>query len=75
MILCTGGNNAIYKISGISFEYDAIFDDPYAISIREAYIRELPIPYAKITLIHYQALSKKNIVWKIDVNNFSVQSL
>ena len=75
VILCTGGNNAIYKISGISFEYDAIFDDPYAISIREAYIRELPIPYAKITLIHYQALSKKNIVWKIDVNNFSVQSL
>ena len=70
-----GGNNAIYKISGISFEYDAIFDDPYAISIREAYIRELPIPNAKITLIHYQALSKKNIVWKIDVNNFSVQSL
>ena len=35
----TGNNNAKYKISDIILEYDAIFDDPYATSIRETYIR------------------------------------
>ena len=66
--------NAIYKISDIILEYDAIFDNPYATRIGEAYIRELPIPYIKVTSIHYQALSKKDIVWEIDVNNLSVWS-
>ena len=75
MILCTGDASAIYKISDIILEYDAIFDDPYSTSIREMYIREMSIPYTKVTSIHYQALSKKDIVWKIDVNNPSVQSL
>ena len=75
MILCTGDTNALYKISDIILEYDAIFDNPYATIIRETYIREVSIPYAKVTSIHYQALSKKDIVWKIDVNNLSVQSL
>ena len=75
VILCTGDINAIYKISEIILEYDAIFDDPYATSIPEAYIRELPIPYTKVTPIHYQALSKEDIVWKIDVNSLSIRSL
>ena len=70
-----GDASAIYKISDIILEYDAIFDDPYSTSIREMYIREMSIPYTKVTSIHYQALSKKDIVWKIDVNNPSVQSL
>ena len=35
----------------------------------------MSIPYTKVTSIHYQALSKKDIVWKIDVNNLSVWSL
>ena len=39
------------------------------------YIREMSIPYSKVKSIHYQALSKKDIVWKIDVNNLSVRSL
>ena len=56
-------------------EYDAIFDDPYATSIGEMYIREMSIPYTKVTSIHYQALSKKDIVWKIDINHLSVWSL
>ena len=30
VILCMGDTNAIYKISDIILEYDAIFDDPYA---------------------------------------------
>ena len=67
-----GDTNAIYKII---FDYDAIFNDPYVISIREMYIKEMSIPYTKVTSIHYQALSKKDIVWKIDINNLSVQSL
>ena len=57
------------RTSDIILEYDAIFDDPYATNIGETFIRELPIPYTKVTSIHYQALSKKDIVWKIDVNN------
>ena len=75
MILCTGDTNAIYKISDIILEYDAIFDDPYATSIREAYISKMSISSTKVTSIHYQAISKKYIAWKIDVNNLSVQSL
>ena len=66
VILCTGDTNAIYKISAIILEYDAIFDDPYATSIREVYIREMSIPYTKEKSVHYQSLSKKDIVWKID---------
>ena len=75
MILCAGDTNAIYKIPDIILEYDAIFVDPYATIIREMYIREMSIPYSKVKSIHYQALSKKDIVWKIDVNNLSVLSL
>ena len=37
--LITGDNNAKYKISDMILEYDSIFDDPYATSIRETYIR------------------------------------
>ena len=33
------------------------------------------IPYTKVTLIHYQTLSKKSTSWKIDVNNLSAHSL
>ena len=31
----------------ITLEYDAIFDDPYAARIREAYIRQNSIPCTK----------------------------
>ena len=75
VILCTRDTNAIYKISDIILEFDAIFDNPYATSIREMYIREMSIPYTKETSVHYQELSKKDIVWKIDVNNLYVRSL
>ena len=75
MILFTGENNAVYKISDIILEYGATFEDLYATSIKEAYIRGMSIPYTKVTSIHYQALSKKDIVWTIDVNNLSVRSL
>ena len=33
------------------------------------------IPYAKVESIHYQKLSKKDTIWKIDVNNLSVSLL
>ena len=36
---------------------------------------EKSIPYTKVGLIHYQTLSKKDTIWKIDVNNLSVRSL
>ena len=75
VILFTGDTNAVYKISDIILEYGATFEDLYATSIKEAYIRGMLIPYTKVTSIHYQALSKKDIVWTIDVNNLSVRSL
>ena len=37
VILCTGDTNAVHKISDIILEYDAIFDDPHATSIRGVY--------------------------------------
>ena len=70
VILCT-----TYKLSDISLEYDAIFDDPYAITIGEMYAGKTSIPYTKATAIYYQTLSKKDSTWKIDVNNLSVRSL
>ena len=33
------------------------------------------IPYTKVTLIHYQTLSRNDTTWKIDLNNLSVRSL
>ena len=73
--LCTGDAKSIYKILDINLEYDGIFDISYATSIREIYSGKLSIPYTKITSIHYQALSKKYIVSKIDQNNLSCRSL
>ena len=35
----------------------------------------MSIPYTKVELIHYHTLSKKNTIWKIDMNNLSVRSL
>ena len=75
VILCTGDTSATYKLSDISLEYDAIFDEPYASSIGEMYSGTTSIPYTKVTSIHYQTLSKKHTTWKIDVNNLSVWSL
>ena len=75
VILCTGDTNAIYKISDINLEYDGIFDISYATSIREIYSGRTSIPYTKVTSIHYQSLSKKDIVWKIDANSLSCRSL
>ena len=37
VILCTGDTSGTYKLSDISLEYDAIFDEPYATSIGETY--------------------------------------
>ena len=75
LILCSRDTSATCKLSDISLEYDAIFDEPYATSIGEMYTGTISIPYTKVTSIHYQTLSKKDTIWKIDVNNLSVRSL
>ena len=75
VILCTGDTSATYKLSDILLEYDAIFDEPYATTIGEMFSGTTSIPYTKVELIHYQTLSKKDTVWKIEVNNPSVRSL
>ena len=59
VILCAGDTSATYKLSGISLEYDAIFDEPYATTIGEMYTGTRSILYAKVTSIHYQRLSEK----------------
>ena len=61
VLLRTGETNATYKISDIFLEYDAIFDDPYAIGINEMYIGTMSIPYTKVTSIHYESLKKKTL--------------
>ena len=38
IILCTGDTSATYKLSDISLEYDAYFDEPYATTISEMYM-------------------------------------
>ena len=75
VILCTGDTSATYKLSDISVEYDAIFDKLYATMIGEMCTGTMSIPYTKVTLIHYQTLSKKDTTWKIDVNILSARSL
>ena len=75
VILCFGDTNAIYKLSDILLEYDAIFDEPHATAIDEMYTGITSILYTKVTLIHYQTLSKRDTNWKIDVNNLSVPLL
>ena len=75
VILCTGYTSGTYKLSNISLEYEAIFDEPYATSIGEMYSGTTSIPYTKVPSIHYQTLSKKDTTCKIDVNNLYVRSL
>ena len=74
VILCIGDTSATYKLSDISLEYDAIFDEPYATRIGEMYIETMSIPCIKVTSIRYQTLSKKDTTRTIDVNNLSVRS-
>ena len=60
VILCTGDTSAKYKLSDISLEYDAIFDEPHATAMSEMY-PGTSIPYTKVASIHYQRLSKKRL--------------
>ena len=75
VILCTEDTAATYKLSDISLEYDAIFDEPYATTIFEMYNGTTSIPYTKITSIHYETLNKKDTNCKIEVTSISVPSL
>ena len=77
VLLCTGDTNVTYKLSDLSLEHDAIFDEPYATIIGEMYggTNGTSISYTKVESIHYQTLSEKDTIWKIDVNNLSVRLL
>ena len=74
VILCSGDISATCKLSDISLEYDAVFNEQYATAIGGMYTN-MSIPYTKITLKHYQTLSKKDTIWKIDMNSLDVCSL
>ena len=58
VILFTGDTNASCKLSDISCEYDAIFDEPNAIAIGKM-CAGTSISHTKVTSIHYQTLSRK----------------
>ena len=73
-ILCSGDTSATYKLSDISLEYDAVSNKQYA-TTRGGMYTNMSIPYTKITSKHYQTLSKKDTIWKIDVNSLDVCSL
>ena len=60
MILCGEDGAATYKPLGISLEDEAIFDQHYAATIDDLYIRATSISFIKVTSIHYQELSKKD---------------
>ena len=62
VVLCSGDTSATYRLSDISLEYDAIFDEPCATTMGEMYTGTTSIPYTKVELIHYQALSKKDTI-------------
>ena len=73
--MCNRDNAATYKISDTSLANDAIFDEHYATTIDELYAGTTSIPYTKVTLIHYQTLSKKGTTSNIDVKDLPVCSL
>ena len=75
MILNSEGIAATLKLSDISLEYDAIFDETYAATIGGLYAGTTSNPHTKVRSIHYQILSKKDTTWKIDVNNLAVSTL
>ena len=53
VILCSGDTAEKCKLSDISLEYNAIFDEPYATTIGELYAGTKSIPYTKVTPIHF----------------------
>ena len=52
VILCTGDTSATYKLSDISLENDAIFDEPYATTLGEMYTGTTSFLYPKVTSSH-----------------------
>ena len=56
------------KLSDISLEHEALLDADCATAVSELYVKT-EIPYTKVTSMHYQTLSKKDINWKIGVKN------
>ena len=77
VILCSGDTYATYKLSDISLEYAAIFNEPYTTIIGEMYggINGTSIPFTKVKSICHQTLYEKDTTWKIDVNKLCVRSL
>ena len=49
VILCSRDTAAAYKLSGISLEYNAIFDKRYTTTIIELYGGTTSTPYTKVT--------------------------
>ena len=47
VIFCGGDTAVTYTLSEISLEHDAIFDEPYAVTIDERYAGKRSIPYSK----------------------------
>ena len=70
VILRSGDSAATYKLSDISLEYDAIFEEPYATTIGELYAGTKSVPYTKVTSIQYQTLFKNTLPGKLTLTKF-----
>ena len=69
MLLCSGDTAARCRLLDISLESEAIFEERYVVSTDEFYTGTTTIPFTKVTLMHYQKISKKATTWIIDLNN------
>ena len=58
-ILCSEDTTATCKLSGISLECDAIFDESYVAAKGELYAGTMSIPHNTLTSIDYQTLYKE----------------
>lgn len=73
VIVCIENTVDTYKLSNISLEYDAIFEEFYTTISGEFSGGTILTSCTKVSFFHYQTLSKKYATWKIDINNMPVR--
>ena len=75
VLLVTGDTSAAYKITDICLEFDKIIDMELASTIKQNYEIGYDIPFDKLTRIHYEKLSKKDSIWKLQIDSITASSL
>ena len=65
VVLCSGDTAAIYKLSDISLEHDAIFDKRYGTTIYKLYAGSKAIPYTKEKSVHSRRFLKEMLIKRL----------